>query len=115
MIRFASATLLAASVCAFACWGRPLPLLEAAEVMKPGSVFRDCADCPEMVVVPAGSFMMGASPNEEVVGQREDQVLVNIASPFAVGRFAVRRGEFAVFVAATGHNTDGRCYDLSSS
>ena len=30
----------------------------------PGTVFRDCADCPEMVVVPAGSFTMG-SPEEE--------------------------------------------------
>jgi len=70
-----------------------------------------------MVVVPAGSFTMGASANEEVAfeGQREDQVLVNIASPFAVGRFAVTRGEFAVFVAASGHNAGGRCYDLSSS
>src|SRR5215510_228636 len=100
MKRVALASLLA-TVCAFACLGRPRPL--AAEVMKPGSVFRDCSDCPEMMVVPAGSFMMGASTNEEVLGQREDQVLVNIASPFAVGRFAVTRGEFAVFVAAAGY------------
>ena len=85
--------------------------------VKPGGgeSFKDCPDCPEMVVAPAGSFMMGASANEEVLGQREDQVLVNIASPFAVGRFAVTRGEFAVFVAAAGYNTDGPCYDLSSS
>jgi formylglycine-generating enzyme required for sulfatase activity len=117
MKRRTSAMLLAAGVCACACLGRPLPFLEAAELMKPGSVFRDCPDCPEMVVVPAGSFVMGASANEEVFfnGQREDRVLVNIASPFAVGRFAVTRGEFAVFVAAAGHTTNSRCYDLSSS
>jgi len=65
--------------------------------------------------VPAGSFMMGASADEEVNSEREDRVLVNIASPFAVGRYAVTKGEFAAFIAATGHNTDGRCYDLSAS
>ena len=32
--------------------------------MKPGTSFRDCPECPEMVVVPAGSFMMGASASE---------------------------------------------------
>ena len=30
----------------------------------PGTVFRDCPECPEMVVVPAGSFMMGSPPSE---------------------------------------------------
>ena len=33
--------------------------------MKPGRVFRDCGTCPEMVVVPAGSFTMGSSVSEE--------------------------------------------------
>src|SRR5262245_28093843 len=55
-----------------------------------GEPFKDCPECPELVVVPAGSFMMGASPGEEVFNAKpEDQVLVNIAQPFAVGRFAV--------------------------
>mgnify|MGYP005844632863 CR=1 FL=1 len=31
---------------------------------KPGEVFQDCPECPEMVVIPAGSFMMG-SPSSE--------------------------------------------------
>ena len=37
--------------------------------------FKDCAQCPEMVVVPAGSFMMG-SPQDEPkrANEREDQV-----------------------------------------
>lgn len=85
--------------------------------VKPGhgESFKDCPDCPEMVVVPAGSFMMGASTSEEVATEREDQMPVNITWPFAVGRFAVTKGEFAAFVAATGHKTDGRCYDLSTS
>lgn len=83
--------------------------------LKPGAgqSFKDCPDCPEMVVIPAGGFTMGARPDEEVATEREDRIRVNIARPFAVGRFAVTRGEFAAFVAATGHNTDGGCYRLS--
>ena len=27
---------------------------------EPGETFKDCPECPEMVVVPAGSFMMGS-------------------------------------------------------
>jgi formylglycine-generating enzyme required for sulfatase activity len=33
--------------------------------MHPGKVFRDCADCPEMVVIPAGSFSMGGTEREQ--------------------------------------------------
>lgn len=76
-----------------------------------GETFRDCDDCPAMVVVPAGSFTMGSPAVEpERAGEREDQVRVRIAQPFAVGAFAVTRGEFAVFAAATGHRPDGCCY-----
>jgi formylglycine-generating enzyme required for sulfatase activity len=42
--------------------------------------------------------------------ENEDQLSVSIDKPFAVGRFAVTRGEFAAFVAATGHMTDGGCH-----
>src|SRR5262249_11526599 len=38
---------------------------EAERALKPGEPFRECAtDCPEMIVVPAGRFMMGAPPDE---------------------------------------------------
>ena len=73
--------------------------------------FKDCAHCPEMVVVPAGRFTMGSPPDEAGrAAGREDQVPVTIARPFAVGALAVTRGEFAAFVAATGHTPDGGCY-----
>ena len=38
----------------------PYPKTAASE----NKMFKDCADCPEMVMVPAGSFMMG-SPEDE--------------------------------------------------
>jgi formylglycine-generating enzyme required for sulfatase activity len=70
----------------------PLPLtaaeLAALKVREP---FRECEGCPEMIVVPAGTFMMG-TPKDEV-GRYElyDPAprKVSIPQPFAVGRFEV--------------------------
>lgn len=85
--------------------------------LKPGAgqSFKDCPDCPEIVVIPAGSFTMGSPLEEERASEREDQVQVNIAKPFAVGRFAVTLGEFAAFAAATGHETNDGCYGIKES
>ena len=42
------------------------PLSAAEErVLKPKDSFKECAQCPEMVVVPAGSFTMGSPDSEE--------------------------------------------------
>jgi formylglycine-generating enzyme required for sulfatase activity len=58
--------------------------------LKPKDTFSECANCPQMVVVPAGSFTMG-SPSDEK-GRYPDespQHYVTFARPFAVGKFAV--------------------------
>ncbi len=72
--------------------------------------FRDCADCPEMVIVPAGTFTMGA-PDDEPDRQRWDgpQTKVTIPKPFALGKFEVTRGQFAKFVAATKRPIGANC------
>src|SRR5689334_10691552 len=46
---------------------RPYVLSKETEaVLKPGAVFRECAkDCPEMIIVPSGSFMMGSPESEK--------------------------------------------------
>jgi formylglycine-generating enzyme required for sulfatase activity len=81
-----------------------------------GERFTDCAACPQMVVIPAGSFTMGSPPDEpERAAEREDEVRVTIARPFAIGAFAVTRGEFAAFVKATGHKPDQGCYFWTST
>ncbi len=68
-----------------------------------GESFKDCSDCPEMVVVPAGRFMMGSPQSEE--GRYSDegpQRRVTIARPFAVGKFEVTFAEWDACVAAGG-------------
>jgi formylglycine-generating enzyme required for sulfatase activity len=62
----------------------------AAEANKPGALFKDCKDCPEMVVLPAGSFTMG-TPDDEVGRQPDEGPLhtVTFARPFAISRFQV--------------------------
>ena len=59
---------------------------EAERALKPRRAFRECAkDCPEMIVVPAGEFMMGSPATEEGRYNNEGpQHKVTIAKPFAV-------------------------------
>jgi formylglycine-generating enzyme required for sulfatase activity len=67
---------------------------------RPGTAFRDCNECPEMVVIPAGSFMMGSPPSEFGRFYNESpQHRVTIDYDFAMGKFPVTRAEYARFVA----------------
>ena len=60
-----------------------------------GQVFKDCPECPEMVVVPAGSFTMGSPDSEpERSADESPQRKVTFAKPFAVGRYAVTFAEW---------------------
>ena len=81
------------------------------EARRAGRRFRDCEACPEMVVVPAGTLMMGSPASEEGRDDNEGPVhRVTISQPFAVGVYEVTRGEFGRFVSATGHATGQSCW-----
>ena len=68
-----------------------------------GWIFRDCTDCPEMVIVRSGSFSMGSPANEEGRHSSEGpQRTVTIAQPFAVGKFEVMFAEWDACVAGGG-------------
>jgi formylglycine-generating enzyme required for sulfatase activity len=81
---------------------RPYVLSTSNErALKPGSSFRECAkDCPEMVVVPAGSFVMG-SPDTESDRDRDEgpQHTVTFAKPFAVSKFELTFDEWDTCVS----------------
>lgn len=84
----------------------------AADMRAPGSSYRDCDDCPEMVVVPAGSFVMGTPGAPAARGAEaaeSEAMVVEIARPFALGRHEVTRGEFARFLSDSGHEPQGGC------
>jgi len=71
---------------------------------KAGSRFKDCRDCPEMVVVPPGEFDMGFDGGEPE--RYEGPVRhVRIGYAFAVGRVEVTQAQYRRFVEATGHPT----------
>ena len=63
-----------------------------------GRRFKDCPQCPELVVVPAGSFTMGASASAAAGPQH----LVRIAKPLAVGVYEVTFAEWDACVQAGG-------------
>src|SRR5436190_9060245 len=69
------------------------PIQEKA--LKPKDTFKECANCPEMIVVPAGSFTMGSSPTEAGYSADESPLhKVTIARQFAVGLFEVTFDEW---------------------
>lgn len=77
---------------------------------KTGSTFRDCADCPEMIVVPAGSYMMGSPEKEAGRGPDEGpERSVDIPAPFAVSRYEITRAQYEAFVHSTSHPVSGNC------
>ena len=75
-----------------------------------GKEFRDCAACPEMVVVSAGSFMMGSPEGQDGRDSDEGPLhRVQISKPFAVGKNEVTLEEFARFVEETGRSMGNSC------
>jgi formylglycine-generating enzyme required for sulfatase activity len=88
-------------------------------------VFQECADCPEMIVMPLGSFMMGAIPGESrnpfdfygenatgtkrapgevnIIPNEHPRHPVKIDIPFAMGRNEVTHAEWMACV------DDGGC------
>jgi formylglycine-generating enzyme len=80
-------------------------------------VFKDCVDCPEMVIVPAGTGIMGSTVEERtrhgvpaMFGDREGPAqAIRIAKAFALGRTEVTRGQYARFVTATGRADPPDC------
>jgi formylglycine-generating enzyme required for sulfatase activity len=73
---------------------------EAERALKPGDAFKECAkDCPEMVVVPAGAFIMGSPASEQGRDLDEQQHKVVFAAPFAVAKFEVTFDDWDACVA----------------
>ena len=82
----------------------------SVERFRAGEQLRDCAECPQMVVVPAGSFLMGSPESEEERYDSEGpQHRVTIPAPFAVGAYEVTVAEYREFVSAAGRDGGTGC------
>ena len=83
----------------------------AAQDPMVGDRFRDCPECPEMVVLPAGSYRMGSPSYEQGRHDNEGPVHeVTIAAPFAIGVYEVTVAEFRRFVDETGYSAGSSCW-----
>lgn len=87
----------------------PADAVSAAKKRPAGEVFRDCLDCPEIVVVPAGSFRMGDLSG---AGDRNGKPVhrVTIPKSFGIGKYEVTFTEWLVCVSvgACTHRPDDR-------
>ena len=93
----------------FACAALAMAPAEAyAAQRQAGDTFRDCDDCPELVVIPAGKFIMGRAPSDaEKARMGHDDVIPSgpvheVAFPgkMAIGKYAVTRGQYMACVKA---------------
>ena len=83
---------------------------QVEQALKPGDNFRECAPrqqkadyCPDMVVVPAGTFKMGSLQTDKNAHTNElPQHQVSIAKPFAVSKFELTFAEWDACVAGGG-------------
>ena len=87
--------------------------------LKPKQSFRECQNCPEMVVIPSGEFMMG-SPADEIsnglaAANEAPQHKVEVKQTIAIGRFEVTRDQFAAFITASGFAPSNRCFTFEQN
>jgi len=101
-------------------WPVSLAIPERVSVVKNAPValqsrpsFKDCSDCPEMVALPAGEFMMGSPKDER--GRKGSEGLprrVVIPKRIAIAKFEVTVDQFSAFVAETGMTVSNLCHML---
>ncbi|MFT7266467.1 MAG: sulfatase activating formylglycine-generating enzyme [Halioglobus sp.] len=95
-----------------------LSLHVPAQTVIPGTTFRDCDTCPEMVVIPVGSSILGSEPWEQGRMSAEGPSReVTIGYALAVSKFETTRVQFAEFIADTGYQpvNNSQCFSWNYS
>jgi len=85
---------------------------QAAPAGAAVGAFRDCPTCPDMIVVPAGEFVLGTSADEPEVDRDRGEtppLAVTMARPYAIGKYEVTVAQFRAFVSAAQYPTQGDC------
>jgi formylglycine-generating enzyme required for sulfatase activity len=68
---------------------------------RPDREFQECKDCPQMVGIPAGKFVMGSPASEHGHFDSEGPQHVVAIKAFAIGKYDVTIGEFLTFLETT--------------
>jgi len=77
------------------------------QLFKLGTTLKDCPSCPEMVVIPAGSFRMGDLSGDGQVDERPVH-FVKLLKSIAVGKFEVTQGEWRAVLGWNPSHFKGR-------
>ena len=86
---------------------------EQERALRPGMTFKECNECPEMVVVPAGSVRLGSPGSESSRSEDEGpQTEIKFARPFAASKFEVTVDQFTAFMDQTEHLIEESCYTV---
>ena len=89
----------------------PVQPTPVARPVQPGTTFKDCDDCPEMVVIPSGTFMMGTKgdPFAKIPSPKDEQPqhAVSIRS-FSIGKYEVTQEQWYSVMGNTPSNFKGR-------
>ena len=104
------ALILAGGICPDVVNAQSIETAARATLLQSGSRFKDCEECPEMIVAPAGIFTIGSPPDEP--GRQADegpQREVRFAHSLAVGRYEVTRDQYEAFLRDTRHPVSGMC------
>ena len=97
------------AVCALLSVAIPACVTMQESSLEVGDTFEDCIECPEMVVIAPGTFIMGSPRSEEMHhSSQEPQHRVEISYHFAVGKYEVTFREWDACVSAGGcsHHPD---------
>jgi formylglycine-generating enzyme required for sulfatase activity len=70
---------------------------------RPDREFKECPECPTMVGIPAGSFIMGSPASEQGRFENEGPQHEVSVKAFALAKYSVTGEEFLVFLQATGY------------
>ncbi len=63
--------------------------------LRPGKSFRDCGDCPTMMVLPAGTYWQGSDDSSALaLSMEKPRRQVTISAPFAVSVYEVTMAEW---------------------
>jgi formylglycine-generating enzyme required for sulfatase activity len=82
---------------------------------------RDCEQCPDVVELPGGTFLMGTAEADRLIDPRTGKPAKNdgpqhevTVPPFAIGKYEVTVDDYRAFIDATGHDNADACMEFGA-